>query len=230
MVVHLLTNASILNGPQAFQSNVNMIHNLGNALPLVEWLFIFLPLIFHAAIGVWIARTGRSNLGQYKLVGNRRYQWQRWTGFLALIFIFTHVFHLHGWFHFEFWEKNVTEPLGMAQFRPYNASSTLGIALRGVLWPIFYAGGVLACVYHLANGIWTSGITWGLWITPAAQKRASLVCTLFGLFLGFVGLSALWGAKTVDIPQAISDEAKMYTKGVESGAIKPNPKKLSEPR
>ncbi len=32
-----------------------------------------------------------------------------------------------------------------------------------------YSVGVLSCVFHLANGIWTFGITWGLWITPEAQ-------------------------------------------------------------
>ncbi len=227
MVVHLLTNSSILNSVGMFQANVNMIHNLGPVLPLVEWLFIFSPLIFHAVIGVWIATTGKSNMGQYRLAGNRRYVWQRWTGMVALVFIFVHVFHLHGWFHNEFWIKNVAEPLGMAQFRPYNAASTLAFALQGVLWPIFYAVGVIACVYHLANGIWTSGITWGLWISPASQRRATVACTVFGVLLGIVGLSALTGFKMVDIEEAKRIEDRMYKVKVESGEIKANPEKRS---
>ena len=57
MVVHLGTNASLINGPETFQRAVYLIHSPGPLLPLIEWGGIFLPLIFHAVIGVWIART-----------------------------------------------------------------------------------------------------------------------------------------------------------------------------
>ncbi len=185
------------------------------------------PLIFHALVGVWIATTGKSNTSMYRLAGNRRYSWQRWTGMIALVFIFVHVFHLHGWFHAEWWLKNVAEPMGMAQFRPYNAGSTLAMALRGVVWPIFYAVGVIACVYHLANGIWTSGITWGVWVSPNAQRKASYACLGFGILLGIVGLSALYGAKTVDVDEARKIEDRMYNQRVETGELKANPEKRS---
>src|SRR3954463_12839641 len=39
MVVHLLTNASVLGGPASFQDQVDTIHRLGPILPLVEWTF-----------------------------------------------------------------------------------------------------------------------------------------------------------------------------------------------
>lgn len=227
MCVHLLTNASLLNGPGRFQANVNLIHNLGPALPLVEWLFIFIPLIFHAVAGVWIATSGHSNTQQYPFTANRRYSWQRLTGYLAFVFIFTHVFHLHGWFHAEWWLKSVAEPLGMARFRPYNAASTLASALSGTAWPIFYAAGVLACCYHLANGVWTAGITWGAWISPAAQRRATVACSVFGVLLSFVGLSSLWAAKTTDIEKAIQIEDATYRMRLESGEINDEPHKRS---
>lgn len=227
MCVHLLTNASLLVGAGRFQANVNMIHNLGPALPLVEWLFIFLPLIFHAVVGVWIASTGHTNTHQYPFTANRRYSWQRLTGYLAFVFIFTHVFHLHGWFHTEWWLKTVAEPLGMAQFRPYNAASTLATALTGVAWPIFYAAGLLACCYHLANGVWTAGITWGVWLTPDAQRRATAACAVFGILLSIVGLSSLWAVKTTDIDQAKNIEQAMINARIESGEINDDPHKRS---
>ncbi len=229
MTVRLLVNASLLNGPGAFQNNVNQIHAFGLALPVIEWAFIFLPLIFHAVVGVWIIQSGHSNASQYRFVSNQRYTLQRWTGVIALLFILFHVFHLHGWFHFEAWLKNVAEPLGMARFRPYNAASTLAIALSGYVYPVFYAVGVIACVFHLANGIWTMGMTWGVWLTPKAQHRASIVCTLFGLFLGVVGLSALWAAKTTDVEEARRVEKESYEEGVRTGKIKADPHKRSEP-
>lgn len=229
MTVHLLVNATLINGPGAYQIQVTNIHSLGAILPVVEWVFIFIPLIFHAVIGFWIIRTGRSNASQYQYSTNVRYTLQRWTGVIAAIFILFHVFHMHGWFHFEAWLKNVAEPLGMAQFKPYNASSTLAAGMRGYVWPVFYAIGVIASVYHLANGIWTMGMTWGAWLTPKAQRRADIVCTGFGIILGIIGLSALWATQTTDIEEARRIEDNMYQHQVEIGAIRPNPHKRSEP-
>lgn len=228
MTVHLLVNSSLLNGPGAFQKNVNQIHSLGSALPLVEWLFIFLPIIFHAVIGIWIIRTGKSNHDNYRYVANWRYTIQRWTGVIAVLFIFFHVFHLHGWFHTDWWLKNVAEPFGMAQFRPYNAASTLAIAMQGIVWPIFYFVGIVSCVFHFANGVWTMGITWGLWISPDAQKKASYVCAAGGVFLTVVGLSALFAAINTDAQAAREIEDKMYEAAVETGELVDNPHKRSE--
>lgn len=228
MTVHLLVNASLLNGAGTFQKNVNQIHSLGAILWLVEWGVIFLPIIFHAVVGVWIIRSGKSNTDHYRLVANWRYTLQRWTGVIAIIFIFMHVFHLHGWFHNDWWLSKVAEPLGMANFRAYNAASTLGLAMGGFLWPIFYFVGVVACVFHLANGIWTMGITWGIWISPKAQQRASYVCAAGGLLLGLVGLSALVATKQVDVEQARAIEDAMYNARIASGELKPDPHKRTE--
>ena len=87
---------------------------------------------------------------------------------------------------------------------------------------MLYAVGVLSCVFHLANGIWTMGITWGVWTSPAAQRRANWVCSLAGVVLAVVGMSALYGAVTVDPVRAVKVEDKMYEAKVASGEIVPN--------
>ena len=61
MVIHLTTNASLLNAPETFQRAVYLIHSPGKLLPLIEWGFIFTPLIFHAVIGIWIQRYARQS-------------------------------------------------------------------------------------------------------------------------------------------------------------------------
>lgn len=137
-------------------------------------------------MGVWIIRTGKWNQDRYRYVSNWRYTLQRWTGVIAILFIFFHVFHLHGWFHGEWWLKTVAEPLGMAQFRPYNAASTLATAMGsfgGFVWPVFYFVGIVSCVFHFANGVWTMGITWGVWTStgrsssgPAISVRQGECC------------------------------------------------------
>lgn len=192
MVVHLLTNASVLESPATFQRNVYAIHSLP-LLPVIEWGFIFLPILFHAIIGVLIIRGSLPNSSTYKYTSNVRYTLQRATGMIAFVFIVVHVFHMHGWFHFPAWQHGVADPLGGAQFKPYNAVSTAAAALSSIGYQIFYVVGVLASVFHLANGIWTFGITWGIWVTPAAQRWATTACLVFGLALSAVGLGALGG-------------------------------------
>jgi succinate dehydrogenase / fumarate reductase cytochrome b subunit len=227
MVVHLVVNASLMSGASTFQKNVYQIHSLEDALLLVEWAFIFLPILFHGLFGLVIIWGGLSNTGSYPYVSNIRYTVQRATGIIALLFIVCHVFHLHGWFHFEGWLTAVAEPLGGAKFKPFNAASTLGMAMSSLVVQVLYAVGVLACVYHLANGLWTMGITWGLWTSPAAQQRASKACAGFGVLLAAAGMVALFAASTVNVGKAEKIEVEMYEARTKSGDIKENPHKLS---
>ena len=199
MVVHLLVNASLLNSPATFQANVYRIHSLGGLLWVVEWGFIFLPLMFHAILGLIIIRGAVPNVSSYPYVNNVRYTMQRVSGIIALLFISWHVFHMHGWFHFEGWLQNVAEPLGGAQFRPFNAATSVALGMQGIVYPTLYAVGILACVFHLANGIWTMGITWGVWTSPGAQRRANGICLASGLAVAVLGMAALVGTQSVDL-------------------------------
>jgi succinate dehydrogenase / fumarate reductase cytochrome b subunit len=222
MVVHLTTNLTLwdrIGGPSMFQTAVYQIHSLRGFLPFVEWTFILLPILFHAILGLVIIRGGFSNSGTYGYAANVRYTLQRTTGIIAFLFILYHVFHLHGWFHFEAWKEAVAYPLGGAQFKPYSAASTLASAMQGVVVPVCYAVGVLACVFHFANGIWTMGITWGVWTSPSAQQRAGYACAVLGVGLAFVGMGALTGAVTVDPAEAVELEVDMAKAKVESGEI-----------
>jgi succinate dehydrogenase / fumarate reductase, cytochrome b subunit len=210
MVIHLLTNASVLDSPGRFQRFVYDIHSLP-MLWVIEWGFIFLPILFHAIIGVLIIRGGLPNSGTYRYGSNVRYTLQRATGMIAFVFIMVHVFHMHGWFHANWWAQNVVQPLGGGQFKAYNAASTGAVALSSVAYQIFYLVGVLSSVFHLANGIWTFGITWGIWVTPQAQRWATTACLVFGIGLGAVGLGALGGfAYLVDPDEAREVEDAMY--------------------
>lgn len=223
MCVHLATNASVLNGAATFQNAVFQIHSLGKLLPIVEWVFIFIPILFHAIVGVVIVRGGLPNSSSYAYTNNIRYTLQRATGMIAFAFIAWHVFHMHGWFHFDAWLENVARPLVGAQFSPFNAASTGGAAMQAsLLVQILYAIGVLSCVFHLANGIWTMGITWGVWISPAAQQRANVACAVFGVLLAAVGLSALFGFSRVNIDNAREVEKKMFEARIKSGELEDN--------
>jgi succinate dehydrogenase / fumarate reductase cytochrome b subunit len=206
MCIHLMTNATVLGGPRTFQEKVDTIHSLGPVLPFVEWTFIFIPIIFHAVLGVVRAVNCEPNSGAYRYGSNIRYTLQRVTAWIALFFIAWHVFHMHGWIHSDYWTKNVAHNLGGGKFNPEHATSTAAAALQPLLVQILYAVGVLACVYHFANGLWTSGITWGIWTTPAAQRRADYVCGAVGLLFAFIGLSALFGMSRANVAEATAVE------------------------
>lgn len=229
--VHLFTNASILGGAAAFQKNVFTIHGLGAILPLVEWVFIFIPIIFHAVVGLAITAGMLPNNQNYPFESNWRYTLQRVSGLYLFLFIAYHVFHMHGWFHFEGW-LSVAERWGGAQFRPYNAASSVGLALQNTLIAFLYALGVLSAAFHFFNGIWTAGITWGVWTRPHAQARALKVCLAGSVVLAAVGLGALWGARQVGSGDALAEaretEDRMYQARVEDGSIMPNQHKRAE--
>jgi succinate dehydrogenase / fumarate reductase cytochrome b subunit len=229
MVVHLFTNASVLAGPEVFQKNVYAIHSLGPLLPLVEWGFIFIPILFHAIIGVVIVAGGLPNTANYPYSGNVRYALQRATGMIAFVFIAWHVFHMHGWFHADWWLQHLAEPLGGARFRPYNAASSTALALQSSIVVALYAIGVTACVYHLANGIWTMGITWGVWTSPRAQRRAGWLCGVVGIAILAVGMAALLGMTNVDQQQALDKEDQMYEGRVELLDVPESPEKRYSP-
>jgi succinate dehydrogenase / fumarate reductase, cytochrome b subunit len=234
MVVHLLVNASVINGDATFQNNVLSIHQFGALLPFLEWTFIFIPILFHAIVGVWIVAEGLPNPHEYPYGANYRYTLQRATGVIAFVFIALHVFHMHGWFHNSVWVNYVVNPFSGGQFKPYNATSTAGMALQSVVWVIVYMIGVLASIFHLANGIWTMGITWGVWTSERAQKRALRVCWVFGLLLVVVSGAALFGLRNaVNTPEKLEavrerEELILQTKTA-TGEIQPNEHKMYHP-
>ena len=166
----------------------------------MEWTFIFIPILFHAAVGWLIISGAVPNTSSYPYAGNVRYVLQRTTGIIAFFFIVYHVIQLH----------HLGSAVGGGEFKPEHAASSAAQAIDRALWiKVVYAVGVLSCVYHFANGIWTAGITWGVWTSRAAQRRASYVVLAFGIGLGIVALSALTGMTRVDIHEAQQVENRM---------------------
>ena len=78
LAFHLATNAAILDGVAAYQHRADQIHQLGPTTILaLEWSVIFLPILFHAIVGMLIVCRGKRNLSQYTYTGNLRYTLQR---------------------------------------------------------------------------------------------------------------------------------------------------------
>jgi succinate dehydrogenase / fumarate reductase cytochrome b subunit len=215
LIPHLTTNSSILwgkalNGAKfadrgidaegagvaTFQHEVDFIHGLP-ALIFIEVFVLWLPILFHAGVGVWFARTGRFNTSRYAYQDNWRYVWQRLSGYLGVLFIFMHVSSLRwGWNYGGL----------MPTFQADAAASSLATHLQkgsmGLWMAAFYLVCVLALVFHFANGLWTAAITWGVTVSVGAQRRWGQVCAALGLGLAGAAVAAVFGFATLDPEKA----------------------------
>lgn len=185
LVVHLLVNATLAQGfgpNNEYQVQVNKIHDLP-FLWAVEWLLIYLPIIYHSVYGIWITFTGKPNTADYPYGKNYLYLMQRISAMILIAFIFFHVLAMKGLFGhtLAFNPQDATVSIT----RHINAS----FFLKYVVYPI----GILASCYHLSNGFWTAGITWGLTVSKGAQRRWGYCCAglfAFTFICGFVALGA----------------------------------------
>jgi len=184
IVVHLIVNATMSQGtsPDVFQVQVNKIH----ALPflwLTEWVFIYLPIIFHTVYGILIILNCQPNVEKYPYAKNYFYLAQRISAAVIVLFVLFHVLGMKGL-------------LGSTlKFDPQNATYSTARHINSSLWVTYlvYPIGILASCYHLANGFWTAAISWGLTISAGAQRRWGYVCAgIFVLTLccGYLALGA----------------------------------------
>ncbi len=215
LLFHLTTNSSIMwgrvlgksrhgdAGVETFQHEVNFIHNLP-ALQLMEWGVLFVPIAFHALLGIYYATTGKGNVKAYNYQDNWRYSLQRLSGYIGLLFIFLHITSLRfGWTYGGL----------MPAFEGEHAASSTAAHFQqgglGLLMALFYLVCVSALVFHFANGLWTAAITWGLTISVEAQKRWGYVCAALGVALALAGVAAVVGFSALDIDKARAIETAM---------------------
>lgn len=216
VVFHLFTNMQLALGD--FQHEVNYIHSLP-ALLFLEVFGLWLPIAFHAALGLVYTFSGRPNNLRYGYGDNWRYTLQRITGPIALIFIFLHVaalrwgWNLLGWYT-PFYTHAVDAAGRVVATDPHGnplplATASTALALQSSAWiAVLYALGLAAVVFHWANGLWTAAITWGLTVSVAAQRRWGLVCAAVGLACAIFSALAMWGALTYQ-PTA-AEQAAMH--------------------
>jgi len=207
LIEHLLTNSRAFEwfglfggGREAFNEDVHWIHNLPFLLVL-ETLFIFLPLAFHAGYGVLIALTAEPNQRLYPYWANWRYSLMRASGWIALIFIIVHLFkfrfaHLIGWSDVAFIghpDPYELTRIGMQEWKVWDWFTVDRKITFG-----FYILGLWAAVFHFCNGIWSFCISWGITVGAKAQKRVGYVATAIAVVLltwGHASLYAFYQAK-----------------------------------
>lgn len=174
LVQHLVVNNFATRGADAFNSASHFMESLPFRI-FLEVFIIFIPLLYHAIYGVYIAFTGTSNVGKYGFFRNWMYILQRFTGIVTFIFVIWHV-----------WETRIQAAMGAE----VNFSMMENILSNPfMLW--FYIIGVVSAIFHFANGLWSFAVSWGITVTPRSQRISSYVSMVVFVALSYVGISAI---------------------------------------
>lgn len=172
IVFHLTANNAAVKGPEAFNFVVNTLRSIPY-LEFVEISILGIPILFHGLYGLIITPNfTRTDLAHYPKVRNWTYYFQRVTGVVIFVFIAVHI-----------WQFRFVEELDF-----YYVSNSL----KQPAWALAYAVGILATVYHFANGLWNFFISWGITVGKNAQRVSGAVCATIGFVVLGIGLSALW--------------------------------------
>jgi succinate dehydrogenase / fumarate reductase cytochrome b subunit len=171
---HLVINHFATKGVDAFNNAAHFMENLPFRWAL-ELFVIFLPLLFHAIYGLYIAFTAQNNVGRYGFFRNWMFALQRVSGVITLIFVAWHV-----------WETRIAAAMGAEVNFDMMANILANPFMLG-----FYIVGVISSVFHLANGLWSFCVSWGITVSPRSQQVFTYVTMVIFVALSIVGVRAL---------------------------------------
>jgi succinate dehydrogenase / fumarate reductase, cytochrome b subunit len=182
LLEHFYTNSKALTGASDFNNAVRDLQSIPYIL-FIEIGGIFIPLLYHALYGLVITWEARPNNLTYPYPRNWFYTIQRITGIILFFFILFHVLN------FRFGLIPGLNEVSVAH-RPDMAFEIVSREFN--MLPIFliYIVGIVATVWHLANGIWLFLVDWGIVIGERAQRITGYACMAFGLLLLAVGINA----------------------------------------
>lgn len=174
LIVHLTVNYFAVRGPEAYNQAVAVMEGLPYRY-FMELTLIFIPIIFHAVYGLYIAFQARNNTATYGYLRNWMFRLQRISGVLVLIFVTWHV-----------WETRLAAAFGAE----VNFNMMVEIVENPVAL-IAYIIGITATTFHFANGLWSFAITWGITVTPRSQRVMQYVALAVFIGLTFVGIRSI---------------------------------------
>jgi succinate dehydrogenase / fumarate reductase cytochrome b subunit len=179
---HLLGNLAAFDGGPAWERSVT-----GYSSPFAQVLtgcLVLVPLVIHTVWGISRLATAKPNNLRYGTYANLKYLVQRVAGVGVLLFLGAH--------------------LWLAMIHP-RMTTGHGEAFSDIAHEmrfnpptlVVYLLGTLGVTYHLANGLQTAAMGWGLVGSQRALKRLEVV--VLGLFLLMLAMAwsviwALWSA------------------------------------
>ncbi|MGH7441128.1 MAG: succinate dehydrogenase [bacterium] len=174
VVFHLYENSHSVAGQEAFNQTVATIRSQPYLYALE--VILLTPLLFHALLGVWLARSAKHNVKNYPTAQNFSYTLQRLSGMILLLFI---AFHLYTTRFAGIPSNHMFQTLASEFSRPWVAA--------------FYVLGILSAAFHLSNGLWGFGVSWGILRGQKSMDVAWKGCMALAVVVALMGLNALAG-------------------------------------
>lgn len=174
LIVHLLVNSYAMQGEAAFMEKVHLLESMP-FLGLMEFSLIWAPLVYHSIFGIWVGWIAKNNPLRYPYARNWNFALQRWTGFFMLIFVFMHGIS----------QRFLMGPVETEAF------NNVVKAIESPIGYAFFLVGIVATVYHFANGLWEFCIDWGITVSMRSQYVMGAVAIVVFLALTALGVGAL---------------------------------------
>jgi succinate dehydrogenase / fumarate reductase cytochrome b subunit len=182
-VLHMLLNSRANQGPEQYQWVPDTLDEIPFLLAL-EIGGIWLPILAHGIIGVWIStgsdyvspragKTWYSNLAFYL---------QRFTGIALFVLITVHVWQTT-------WQHLSIKAAG-GHFDIYGTMHSL---MASPLWLTIYILFVLMAAWHFGNGIYNFAFKWGLATNTQAMRWSLALGLVVGVGCAVLGFAAIWG-------------------------------------
>ena len=180
LLFHLWENSLSRNGAEHYNEYVvEKIQNI-NYVWLLEIFIIALPILFHGIYGIMIWWRSKSNVATYAYFRNWMWWAQRISGLAVFVFLIVHVGGTR--ILAEFDEAVAGDMFGHMESLFSNPA-----------YLTFYVVGLVLSVFHLANGVWSASIAWGLTSTVTSQRIMQAVSVGIFVILTALGVHGLIG-------------------------------------
>jgi len=172
---HLYENYSALRGADHYNEVAHALQVLPFSLAL-EIAVILVPIFFHGVYGLFVTATASPSARPYRR--NWMYNLQRVTGVILFAYI---LFHL--------W---TTRFVDVTHHEDVNLFATMQGVVHNRWLLAFTILGILSATFHLANGIWSFCIVWGITVSPRSQRMLEWVSAAVFVILSFIGVRAIF--------------------------------------
>lgn len=184
LLFHLFENSKALHGAEAYNETILAINSMPFVLAL-EIFLILLPLYFHAIYGIYIAADAKHNVSSYSYGRNWAFLLQRVSGIITLFFVTYHIWHFRVQKALGVYNEGTAMP-GLPDFQ------VVADAFANPVVAVAYGIGIVAAAYHLANGLYTFLITWGITVGARSQRVTNVITNAAFVLISAMGLTALF--------------------------------------
>ena len=176
LVFHLSMNFTVVGGEGLYNDAVGMLEKLPHPVLLaMEWIIIYIPLMFHAFYGVYIAFIAKFNVKRFSTFRNWMFTLQRFTGIYLVIFIAWHIF-----------QTRIQRALGA------DVDWNMVAEIVDNPWMLaFYIVGIVSATFHLANGLWSFCVSWGITQSKKSQNVFTYIALVVFVILSIIGVAAI---------------------------------------